>query len=276
MNLLLSKARDSVQDRARIIRSRLPSTTGIHFMTFANTQYMEPTRILKEAEGFRFATAESMNEHDISEFVERHRTFIKDHATGYGLWIWKPKVILERLSRMKDNDILVYCDAGMHLNRGGLLRYYDYLNILNQKDIVTFSLNDNYKAQHYVKRDAINAYYPEFANDVTQYCYAGVMMLKKTDKTMNLLTDWLGLCENYHFIDKSDSIAPELPIYQGNDCDNGLFNLCLAKHRISHAIYPDETNIYASDGYQFQNSLPEHWRYIETLPFQCRRLRTAR
>jgi hypothetical protein len=191
------------------------------------------------------------------------------------LWIWKPKIILDTLEMLNDGDRLVYCDAGMHLNAKGLRRYFEYHRILDTCDMVTFSLNDAYKAQHYVKRDAINACYPEFASQMNPYCYAGVMMLKKTPATLALVREWLGLCEVYEFLDTSPSKAEELPCYVGNDCDNGLFNLCLAKHRISRAIYPDETNVYTAAGLQHYTASSQEWSQLELFPFQCRRLRRS-
>lgn len=236
---------------------------------------MKPTRILKEAEAFQFLTCRAFTEHDLGAFGEKHAAFIAANSRGYGLWIWKPKIILDALMALSDGDRLVYCDAGMHLNAKGLARYTHYERILDTVNIVTFSLNDAYKAQHFVKRDAINAYYPEFADQLTNYCYAGVMMLKKTPATIALLTDWLSLCEVYHFLDTSKSLAEEMPDFKGNDCDNGLFNMCLAKHRISHAIYPDETNIYLTNGDQYYEATPDDWAQLDDFPFQCRRLRKS-
>jgi hypothetical protein len=214
-----------------------------------------------------------MNEHSIPEFIYKHRNFIARHKHGYGMWIWKPKIILDRFNALNYGDILIYCDAGMYLNKQGINRYRDYMKMMNDCDLLTFSLNDEYKAQHYVKRDVINAYYPEFANQITPYCYAGVIILKKSDATLKLLTDWLQLCENYHFLDSSKSSCDELPIFHGNDADNGLFNICLAKHSISRSIYPDETNIYGPDGFQLMSTNPKEWSVLKNSPFQCRRIR---
>jgi hypothetical protein len=245
-----------------------------HFITFANRSFLQPTRILEEASRFPFQTRRALTELDLGAFGEKHATFLAENPRGYGLWIWKPKIILDTLMSIKDNEVVVYCDAGMHLNAKGLTRYAGYLQYLKTHDMVTFSLNDAYKAQFYVKRDAIDACYPEFATQTTPYCYAGVMMLKKTPATIALVEEWLQLCETYHFLDASPSVAPEHPNFVGNDCDNGLFNLCLAKHKISYAVYPDETNLYLTNGLQHYTARPEEWALLYAFPFQCRRIRT--
>lgn len=250
-----------------------PMSPKIHFLTFSNTGYMKPIRILHEALMFQFSTIHAMNEYSIPEFIEKHKDFIETNRHGYGLWIWKPKIIYDKLSSIGDGELLLYCDAGMHLNIKGLQRYYEYIEMMKEHDILTFSLNDEYKAQYYVKRDVIDAYYPEFANQLTPYCYAGVLMLKKTEATMALVKDWLDLCETYRFLDWSKSSAPELEIYEGSDHDNSLLNLCLAKHSISKSIYPDETNVYGHDKHQYLNAPESEWLKMDKYPFQCRRMR---
>jgi len=274
MQRILQHANLQLIRREQVIKGGLSPDTQVHFLTFANTSYMKPDRIVEEAKGFAFSTITAMNEHDISDFIEKHRSFIETNRAGYGLWIWKPAVILQRLQQIPQGDILVYCDAGTHLNRHGLPRYYEYLTFLSTKSMVVFSCNDLYKAQYYVKRDVVSAYYPDFANQLTNYSYAGLMLVKHTPEAVRLLKDWLALCETYHYIDFSESVAKELPIFRGNDCDNGLFNLCLAKHSISHVIYPDEVMLYAVNGSHYDGPTTEQdWNRLRSSPFQVRRIR---
>jgi hypothetical protein len=278
MKSILGKAKTGMLYHNQNVKSGLPPSTQVHFLTFANTDYMQPTRILEEAKEFGFTTVTAMNEHDILDVIERHRDFIEAQQQGYGLWIWKPSVILRRLQTIAENDVLVYCDAGMHLNRHGLLRYYDYLSNLNTHDMVVFLTNPAvYKAQHYVKRDAIDAYFPPFANQLDPYHYAGLLMLKNTPKTRKILTDWLTLCDNEHFIDHSESVAKNIPIFQGSDCDNGLWNLCLAKYPNTFFSVPAwETNLYDSRGYQhYWQTTEKDWEQLRSFPFQVRRLRPS-
>lgn len=279
MQSILGKAKKGMLHHNQNVKSGLPPSTAVHFLTFANTGYMQPTRILEEAKEFGFNTIRAMNEHDIPDVIERHREFFEQQPMGYGLWIWKPSVILRRLQTIAENDVLVYCDAGMHLNKHGLLRYYEYLSKLTTHDMVVFLTNPAvYKAQHYVKRDAIDAYFPEFAKRLDPYHYAGVLMLKNTPTTRKIITEWFNLCENEHFLDGSESIAENIPIFQGNDCDNGLWNLCLAKHSdVFFSVPAWETNLYDSRGYQhYWPTTDKDWEQLRLFPFQVRRLRPSR
>lgn len=247
------------------------------FVTFANTAYMRPTRILNEAASFGvFDFIRNVTEHDIPDYIQKHKTFIETNPKGYGFYIWKPKVILDTLATMQENDILVYCDAGMKLNVNGLPRFHEYIEKVQQPDqhLLVFSTNDLYAPQRFVKQDAIMEYFPEFndAERFKRYYYAGVMILKKTDKTIALLQDYLRLCETETLLDyKTTGTYVEVPSYKGNDGDCSLWNLCLAKHGIHADIYPDETMLYDSAGEQAYDATD--WSSLNAYPFQCQRLR---
>lgn len=251
------------------------------FLTFTNTGYHPPTRILEQAAAFGiFDKILHKTELDIPDFIEKHSEFIRNHTAGYGYYIWKPKIILDTLLNMEDGELLFYCDSGIHLNLKGLPRFQEYLTYLNgDKSMVTFGTSDNYKAHMYVKQDAVQYYFPDF-NDRKdlENCYAGCMILKKCDATMDIIIDWLCLCEKYHLLDTSISyLWKELDGFQGNDKDSGLFNLVLAKHNIDYKITPDETNLYNEEGVQLQHlKLPTHpneweWSLLDTFPIHYRR-----
>lgn len=254
--------------------------TKIKFLTFANTNFMNTNRIAEEAKSFNiFDEIIQLNEAHIKDFINKHKIFINNNPPGYGYFIWKPKIILDTLLNMNEDDILVYCDAGFYLNNNGIERLNFYLDKLKIKDIITFSANDKYKIKQYVKMDAIMNYYPEFNNlhlDKNA-CYAGIMILKKTNNVINLISDWLNLCENYNFLDTNYSINyNEAPYFCGNDKDNGLFNLCLLKYNNSYKVYPDEINLYDENGFQLHHTNINFnnidWSILNDKPFHCRRI----
>ena len=250
-----------------------------HFVTFSNTGYMDTSRILKQARDLNvFSSITLRNEHDISEFVTKHADFIKKESYGFGRFIWKPKVILDALSNIAHDDVLVYCDTGLYINASGRNRFLDYLEFLDNKSICVFSTTSYYKCRYYVKSDAVMSYFPEFKNLNYDYFYAGCMMIKKTDESMQFVKEWLDLCQNHHFLDCSPSyMFPESTEFAGQDTDNGLFALCVCKHIDNvHSIDPHEINIYTNEGIQFAHTSGYHhsyvdWSKLDTFPFQYRR-----
>lgn len=257
-----------------------------HFITFANTSFMSCERIVQQVHDLDiFDSVQGLTEYDIPDFIEKHKYFIEfisnlPQKRPYGLFIWKPKVILDALGKLENGDILVYADAGIYVNSKGKKRLDEYFDMLKTKDLVIFSLGDLYKAQNFVKGDAVIMYRPEFRNERTNMCYAGLLIMKKTDTVIRLLTDWLQLCEQYHFLDPSDSYMTRDRPGVSNDLDNGLFCLCVSKYTDSiHRVYPDEVNMYAPNGQQLAhfygpdyNSLTLDWSSLDHVPFQVRRL----
>ena len=83
---------------------------------------------------------------------------------------------------MNENDIIVYLDAGMHLNIKGKNKFYEYLEYMKKKDILVFSTSDKYIAQQYVKSDAVMSYNPSFYDELNIMVYAGILIIKKKTK----------------------------------------------------------------------------------------------
>ena len=253
-----------------------------YFLTFANTKYMNTNRITQQASEFGiFDKILQLNENNITDYIEKHRNFINDNPYGYGLFIWKPKIIYDTLLNLNENDVLIYCDAGIYLNTNGKERLNEYLSkLINGKSILTFSTSKNYLTKTYVKMDAVMNYYPELRNKSDVACYAGLMIIKKNEYSLTLIREWLNLCENYNFLNKERSIEyNEADYFAGNDCDNGLFNLCLSKHEnIVTKIHHNETNLYIDNAQIahcsdiMQNPKSIDWSSLDKFPFQIRRM----
>lgn len=166
----------------------------------------------------------------------------------------------------------------MYINKNGKERFLEYINyIKNEKHICVFNMSDNYKKQQFVKQDAIMYYNPDFNNEFNAMCCAGLLIIRKSHETIKLINDWLNLCENYNFIDKSISKQYKEKIYyRGNDCDNGLLCLVLSKYEdIIHYIYPDEINIYYNGIQAIHAGIKNDkipWHLLDKIPFQCRRI----
>jgi hypothetical protein len=254
-------------------------------VTFANTGYATPERIQAEAKAFPFTDVIHHTEETIKEFVIKHAAFLTTYPHQFGFCIWKPYVILKSLLTLDEGDILVYADIGMHLNPEGIPRFQEYIQKLSDpsKSMIVFNTNATYAAQEYVKSDAYMYYYPTFINELNPYVYAGIMMVKHSADAINLLKDYLHLCEYYHLLHpgRSSLFKEFLPYFKGHDKDNALFALCVYKHRHCVSfIYPDEVNLYTNDGQQLGHAKnptedEANWSKLRTSPFQVRRIRST-
>ena len=250
-----------------------------HFLTFSNTGFMDTSKIVNQSKELNvFDSITVRNEYDILNFINKHAIFIKTDSIGFGRYIWKPKIILDMLNDIDYGDVIVYCDAGMCINTNGRDRFLDYLKFLDDKSMCVFSTTSHYKCKYFVKSDAVMSYFPEFVDSDLDYVYAGCMMIKKTDKSIQFIREWLELCENYHYLDRSPSFKfKESPEFKGQDTDNGLFGLCVCKfNRVIHFVSPYEINVYNDEGIQLAH-LPEYhysrvdWSSLDKYPFQYHR-----
>ncbi len=238
------------------------------FATFANTEYMTTDRIVAHAKNMNvFDQIFSYTELDFPDFFKTHAEFIKaNRRIGYGRWIWKPMIILETLKKLNPDDIVVYTDAGVHLNKRGLPRFAEYVAMLDNssKSIVSFAAQ-HYTADQFVCPDAAAEYFPDVYAKSRPHCYSGVILLKRTDDSIRFVREWLALCENYTFL-RGESVRKH-PRFLGGDGDNGLYTLCLAKHEsIVETIDPDEA----------QPLPPADWSTMTSFPFHYRRNRPTR
>ena len=78
-----------------------------------------------------------------SDFLSRFGSKIHNNVRGFGYWCWKPQIALQTLAQMSEGDVLVYVDAGCHLNAGGLQRLDEYVQKLTpDAPILAFKYNN--------------------------------------------------------------------------------------------------------------------------------------
>lgn len=141
----------------------------IIFLSFANQAfYTALERIKKEAESFRlFDQILCLRDTDLvacTSFWEAHGDFVRTNARGYGYWIWKSYLVMKIMQEnMKEDDILVYADAGCSLNIQGISRLRTYMDWVH--GILSFELGHVEKM--WTKKDLFvyfNVNDPQFLN----------------------------------------------------------------------------------------------------------------
>ena len=219
----------------------------VHFISFASLLFY-PTlrRIEKEAKesGF-FNFVKTYNEENLSSDILNY--CLSNHR-GYGFWIWKPYIVNEYMNSMNDNDILVFCDAGCHINVRGKKRFDEYLEILKTNDIITFELG--HKNKSWTKMDT---FVKLNSLDLLEYSQmvGGIFLLKKTDNTVSFVKEWLDICiNNKNLIDDSPSLIKNDPTFNNNRHDQSIFSLLI--RRRNPVIFSDETYEFSkSKNYSF-------------------------
>jgi hypothetical protein len=125
------------------------------------------------------------------EFKEQHRELLKSKR-GAGFWVWKPYIILEKLYRMKENEILVYVDCG---DLPTQMYFEKALGHLRDNDIML--VNRGYNHGVWTKQECfelMGCASDEYYNHVQ--LEAGLIAMKNTPYVRRLMQEWYENCSD--------------------------------------------------------------------------------
>lgn len=183
------------------------------------------------------------------EFWNKHGEFISSNSRGYGYWLWKPYIIQKTLSKLNENDILVYADAGCNLNfrtRKSWNRFGEYIQMVNGSELGLLSFQMIHLEYQYTKkqtRDAIFIPGVDSQEDIDKcmnsgQCMATAMIMRKNKHTSFLMNRWYSLSENHDFINDVKT-EEEHPKFIDHRHDQSIYSLLVKKY--GSIKIPDET-----------------------------------
>jgi len=163
-------------------------------------------------------------------FWSKHGDFINNNRRGYGYWVWKPYIIKETMKKMSDGDILLYLDCGCEVDvveKADLLECIQLVK--NDKLVGIFTLleKDWNKMDLILKLDANKDIYLN-----TRQHAAGANLWLVCNETRHLLNEWYDLACDYHNIDDTPSISPNLEDFRQHRHDQSIFSLLTKKRNL--------------------------------------------
>lgn len=170
-------------------------------------------------------------EKDLEKFPEfwfKHRDFIKNNSRGYGYWIWRSFLLLEKIKQLENGDVVLFLDAGCEMNPRGKKILED---LIQRKDFHLLGKRAKSNDLMYSKQDLIDkiGVFDERELQLPQM-EAGVVVVKTNEKTRNFFTELKHLCEDYHLIDDSKSYLSENKSFREHRHDQSVFSLLAKKH----------------------------------------------
>ena len=197
------------------------------FITYGDNRYRLKKLILKhQAKKLGFQETYAFGKSDLHhEFIRKCEPFI-NYKRGGGYWLWKPYIIFRELSKISENDILVYCDAGSIIDFKKKKIFREYIELLQEKHVLAFEsgqLNKWYINDKTLKRfNVINDII--FLNNIQ--VGAGVLIIRKCKDSMELFTEWLNIAlyETELFTDNS-SINTTRQDFVEHRHDQSVFNI---------------------------------------------------
>ncbi len=210
-----------------------------YFITFGDNNNFRIQRWRLQQEALRtnwFDNCFVESPSTIAEFINQHKSIFDNYSKGFGLWLWKPYIILKHLEAMNEGDLLFYQDAGGSVIQNKQKRFEEYCKILefSSKPIITFSV-PSYKEIHFQKISLLRRFNLEYNQDFlnSEHVESGVIMLRKCDFTINFITEWLNTMIEQDYIFSKEDIENELASFISYRGDQSVLSVLIKKYKVS-------------------------------------------
>ena len=180
-----------------------------------------------------------------ADFRERMKMHLVSGTRGYGYWCWKPQVVLQLLREMNDGDVLLYVDAGCHLNPKGIKRLEEYFELAKEYGIVAFQS----RSMDYSRKDDLSHHIlPDgewCKGDLLDYfgvrenesviksgqLGGGIFLVCKNVKSIMIFEEFRQIFyDHFALCDDSQSVSKNLPGFIENRHDQSVFSLIGKKY----------------------------------------------
>lgn len=207
------------------------------FLSFADSRMASALhRIKTQAQEIGvFDDIQAINETALDDaFTSKWNHILQPSVRGFGYWVWKPYLIWKTLENLPDGSILLYCDAGCHLNplgRPKLLKYFDLLqhDALGVQAFAASSLKKAMRLERYwTKGDLLDYFRCRDNKSVidSSQIEATHILCRKCDTSIRFMMKWYRVFEeNFSLIDDSPSQSSDLPEFCENRHDQSVFSL---------------------------------------------------
>jgi hypothetical protein len=158
---------------------------------------------------------------------------------GNGLWLWKPYIIHKTLLNLNDGDYLIYTDSGTiyYRNVRGLIKQLEGA----KQELMVFDLSCievNWTKQAIFDYLQCNHEKYKFTNHRT----ATILVFKKTENAIKLVTEWLETASKYEIIsDEIDIPSRESSFFIENRHDQSILSLLTKKYNIKAFSDPTDS-----------------------------------
>lgn len=214
------------------------------FVTYSNELYA-PTRDFAAKMAVKrggFDRAVVYKPEDIDDEFKFMNELILSQKRGAGLWLWKPYSIYKALiEEAKEGDILFYGDAGSFFFRS----CNPIIESMGQEEI--WVSNIPLVEKQYTKEDAFNIMECNSEkNKDTAQVQANFLCLRKSNRSLRFVKEWLDYCSNY------DLLADDSSIQKSMNCsdfiehrnDQSILSLLSKKWSIKPHLDPSQYGLF--------------------------------
>lgn len=208
----------------------------LYFISFADSRMSAATdRIREQARHMNvFDDIYVFNEDSLDDsFRQQWEGVMKFGSRGYGYWCWKPYIILKLLETLPEDSVLLYCDAGSHLNPKGRRRLLYYVDSVMESQLGVKAFDAFYSQfdvieRRWTKGDVFEYFKCRERKDVTdsRQIATGQIFIRKCKTSMLFLQEWNSVWyEKFSLIDDSPSVSPNFSDFVENRHDQSIFSV---------------------------------------------------
>lgn len=202
-----------------------------HLVNYANEKFKSEQSFIEKVHSKNFNVISYNRNWLISTDFYNDNQSLLDEEIGGGWWVWKPYVILDAFSKVNENDYVIYCDCGDMISPN----IKSYVENTLSKDEFCLLLLGNNKNSDYTKRDCfilMDCDEEDYWN--SNQLEAGVQVWKKTEHSINIISDWMKFCLDSRII-KNDpsSLGKELSTFKEHRNDQSVLTNIAIKEGLS-------------------------------------------
>ena len=165
-----------------------------------------------------------------NDFIEKNKSIL-NCSRGGGYWLWKPYIINETLKKINDDDIIFYIDSKYYFIEHFTNLYADYMK---NNDLLIYKNKPIWYMKNWCKMDVINKYnmYNKVFYENAIECWAGDLIIKKTENTIKYIQEWLDIYYIYEDITDSESTIENNSLFCEHRHDQSLLSVIIHKYNI--------------------------------------------
>ena len=213
------------------------------FVSYGNKRYrLSKKRIKQEALSCMwFDKIEIFSPKTLSMSFRHQFASVLSNKRGGGFWIWKLDVLEQAFATGNDGDIIVYCDAGCHINESGKKRFKEYIDILQYSEHGMLSFQMGHVEQTYTTEECFQALEIPTNSPIRttgQIC-ATILVAKRCEHTALILSEFRKLLVKNPLIITDEYNGAQASYFIDHRHDQSILSILRKKH--GSALIQDET-----------------------------------
>ena len=164
------------------------------FVSYGDKNFTQSKKRIKhEAESSMwFDKIKIFSKNSLSKDFCRKFSSILSEPRGGGYWAWKLDVLEQTFQSCCFGDIIVYCDAGCHINHLGNQRFQEYIEMLYASNYGFLSFQLAHPEQSYTTKECFEHFQVPVESKIRTSCQinGGVIIARKCDHSISLLDEF--------------------------------------------------------------------------------------